>query len=218
MRTCLLLAFTLLLPAAVEGQTTGPMTAQSSDSTLLRLTRRIDAIQAQLDSLRAEVRALQPPAPVATAPIRAAPPTPFAPPARTKTSGCKSRRALPDAACTPGAVMTTNLDTICHTSTQARRNVTTGVRKAAYAAYGVLYPQPAGTIELDHLISLELGGDNTIENLWPEPATPKPGFHEKDLVEDELHRRVCSGQTTLAEAQRIISTDWLGFYQQNLQH
>ena len=216
MRRCLLLTFLLLLPTGVAGQNTGP-TALSTDSAILRLTRRIDAIQAQLDSLREELRALQPAAPVATSPTVAAPPAPFAPPARTKTAGCKSHQALPDAACTPGAVMTTNLDTICHTSTQGRRNVTAEERKAAFAAYGVHYPQPAGTTELDHLISLELGGDNTIENLWPEPATPKPGFHEKDLVEDELHRRVCSGQMTLAEAQRVISTDWLAFYRQNLQ-
>src|SRR5437588_12973817 len=32
---------------------------------------------------------------------------------------------------------------------------------AVYAGYGLAYPQPPGTYELDHLIPLELGGDNT---------------------------------------------------------
>ncbi len=217
MRMRLLPALVLLLPAAPALVVPAALEAHTPDSVVVRLNRRIDAIQAQLDSLRAELRALSPVAAVDTvAPV--VPAASFTPRARTKTSGCTSHQALPDTACTPGAVMTANLDTICNTPTAGRRNVTPEVRQAAYAAYGVHYPQPAGTIELDHLISLELGGDNTIENLWPEFALPKPGFHEKDLVENELHKRVCSGQLTLAEAQRIITTDWLTFYQQNMAH
>jgi hypothetical protein len=65
---------------------------------------------------------------------------------------------------------------------------------------------------LDHLIPLELGGDNTIENLWAEAASPKSGFHEKDLVENYLHIQVCSGAMTLDEAQKIIATDWLSVW------
>jgi polyhydroxyalkanoate synthesis regulator phasin len=41
------------------------------------------------------------------------------------------------------------------------------------------------------------------ENLWARPATPKPGFHEKDHVEDYLHKHVCSGAMTLEEAQKV---------------
>lgn len=37
------------------------------------------------------------------------------------------------------------------------------------------------------------GGSNNIANLWPEAASPKPGFHEKDQVENYLHDQVCSG-------------------------
>jgi 5-methylcytosine-specific restriction endonuclease McrA len=32
------------------------------------------------------------------------------------------------------------------------------------------YPQQHGAFEVDHLIPLELGGDNVIANLWPEAA------------------------------------------------
>ena len=113
----------------------------------------------------------------------------YTPLARSKESGCQARGPLPDSACTPGAVMTTDLDTICHTDTGPRRNVPASVHKEAFTTYGYTYPQAKGTFEVDHLIPLELGGDNVIANLWAEPATPTPGFHQKDLVENYLHKR-----------------------------
>jgi hypothetical protein len=52
----------------------------------------------------------------------------------------------------------------------------------------------------DHLISLELGGHPTDpRNLWPEPH---PRAEQVDRIENELNRKVCSGELTLAEAQR----------------
>ncbi len=52
----------------------------------------------------------------------------------------------------------------------------------------------------DHLISLELGGHPTDpRNLWPEPY---PRAAEVDQVENELNDKVCSGELTLAAAQR----------------
>jgi hypothetical protein len=52
----------------------------------------------------------------------------------------------------------------------------------------------------DHLISLELGGHPTDRrNLWPEP---RRHAEEVDRVENELNRKVCSGEITLAEGQR----------------
>jgi hypothetical protein len=63
--------------------------------------------------------------------------------------------------------------------------------------------------ELDHLVSLELGGSPTnVGNLWPELASPTPGFHEKDKVEDYLHSQVCTGKLDLATAQQEIAQDW----------
>ena len=64
----------------------------------------------------------------------------------------------------------------------------------------------------DHLISLELGGSNGIANLWPEPASPRPGFHEKDKVEDYLHQQVCNGSMSLSEAQDLIAHNWMKVY------
>lgn len=47
-------------------------------------------------------------------------------------------------------------------------------------------------------------------NLWPELYRPKPGAHEKDEVENQLHKEVCNGDITLQRAQRIIVEDWYG--------
>jgi hypothetical protein len=63
------------------------------------------------------------------------------------------------------------------------------------------------------LISLELGGSNDISNLWPEAADPTPGFHQKDQVENYLHKQVCEGKLSLKQAQQEIATDWLRVYE-----
>jgi hypothetical protein len=41
---------------------------------------------------------------------------------------------------------------------------------------------------------LEPGRSNSIRNLWPEAALPEPGFHEKDKIENDLHRQVCASK------------------------
>ena len=131
---------------------------------------------------------------------------------RTKTSGCEVRGALPDPACTPGAVLTTDSRVVCVSGYASKtRAVTTSTKNQSYAEYGIT-SHTAGEYEVDHLVSLELGGSNDIANLWPEPANPKPGFHEKDKVEDYLHGLVCSGAMTLQQAQYEIATDWVSIY------
>src|SRR5262249_31667040 len=68
--------------------------------------------------------------------------------------------------------------------------------------------------EVDHLIPLELGGSNAIKNLWPEPADPTPGFHQKDALENKLHALVCAGSLDLATAQQAIAANWYSAYVQ----
>ncbi len=93
------------------------------------------------------------------------------------------------------------------------RNVSVSTKQLVYQDYGVSYPQPKGSYEVDHFIPLELGGSNDISNLWPEPANPKPGFHEKDIVENYLHSQVCNSQESLEQAQKDITSNWYGIYQ-----
>lgn len=117
----------------------------------------------------------------------------------------------PDPACTPGTVEDTvtqnNIDsTICVTgyTTKIRppAAATDKVKRDMYAAYGL--PDSTAS-ELDHLVSLELGGSNDPRNLWVEPGSlPNP----KDTVENALHKAVCAHKVTLAAAQEAIATNW----------
>ena len=133
---------------------------------------------------------------------------------RTKTSGCVSQNALPDPACTPGAAFSdVTADQICQSGySSSVRNVTEATKNDVFAEYGIASHSP-GEYEVDHLISLELGGSNDIANLWPEPAEPRPGFHEKDKVENYLHDQVCKGAMSLKDAQYQIAHDWMSVYQ-----
>jgi hypothetical protein len=132
---------------------------------------------------------------------------------RTKTSGCVSANALPDSPCTPGAILPdATVDKICQPGySSSVRNVPDSLKNDVYAEYGIASHTP-GQYEVDHLISLELGGSNDIANLWPEPAEPRPGFHEKDKVENYLHDQVCNGKMSLQDAQYQIATNWLAVY------
>lgn len=71
--------------------------------------------------------------------------------------------------------------------------------------------------ELDHLISLQLGGHPSDErNLWPEPYAGQCGARTKDRLETYLKRQVCAKRMTLASAQREIRTDWLESYRKRI--
>lgn len=67
--------------------------------------------------------------------------------------------------------------------------------------------------EEDHVISIEICG-STIDpgNLAPEPYYAPMGAHEKDRVENYLHKQVCSGTMTLQEAQHEIVFHWMDIY------
>lgn len=139
--------------------------------------------------------------------------TTTAPPPPSPPSQCQARGSFPDRICTPGTVFATATKAkVCRRGYSATvRNVPDSVKRVAYARYGIASHAP-GQYEVDHLIALELGGSNSIRNLWPEAALPRPGFHEKDKVESYLHRQVCAGRMTLRLAQRRIATNWLGVY------
>ncbi|MFL5629079.1 MAG: HNH endonuclease [Ktedonobacteraceae bacterium] len=132
---------------------------------------------------------------------------------RTKTSGCQAHGGLPDSACTPGAIFSdaTKADVCRSGYSKSVRNVPQSEKNQVYAEYGITSHGP-GEYEVDHLVSLELGGSNDIANLWPEAASPQPGFHQKDVVENYLNSQVCSGAISLHEAQIEIATNWLAVY------
>jgi hypothetical protein len=97
--------------------------------------------------------------------------------------------------------------TICHPgytkTVRPSASVTSRFKyEVAYPAYGEPHSKKT---ELDHLVSLELGGANDAANLWPEyPPTPNP----KDTVENALHAAVCDGRVKLTAAQNAIARNW----------
>ena len=121
---------------------------------------------------------------------------------------------LPDPKCTPGAydpAITAAVLCAQGYTTKTYRppaSETTAFKyNIAYPAYGLTR---GTTTELDHLVSLELGGANDATNLWPEPpGVPNP----KDSVENALHRWVCAAsgdvaQERLTDAQKAIASNW----------
>ncbi len=141
-------------------------------------------------------------------------------PAATSTvypAHCQTRdhEELPDPVCTPGAVnpdvtQATIGRTICTVGWTATIrppvSYTNRIKQQAVAAYGAYAGPDPSSYELDHLISLELGGaPAAVANLWPEK-----GLHNaKDPVENAAKQAVCAGRLSLADAQHGIATDWI---------
>jgi hypothetical protein len=132
----------------------------------------------------------------------------------TRTSGCRVRGPLPDPACTPGAYYSgATRARVCRSGYAGQvRHVSSATKDAIYRAYGLGRHFDGANGEVDHLISLELGGSNVRANLFPEAAAPPPGSHQKDRLENRLHAEVCAGQLTLRSAQRQIAGDWVAAY------
>lgn len=133
--------------------------------------------------------------------------------ARTKTSNCKIANTMPDHACTPGAIFPDATQSqVCKSGYSASvRDVPQAEKNQIYAEYRIA-THTTGQYEVDHHISLELGGSNDIANLWPEAASPMPGFHEKDKVENFLHNKLCAGKISLTESQDLVSNHWVEVY------
>ncbi len=121
---------------------------------------------------------------------------------------------LPNPSMTPGDTLDVTSADICQSGYAHKvRNVPQSEKDQAYREYGIT-SHKAGSYEVDHLISLELGGSNSIKNLWPETYHGPWNAHIKDALENKLHDLVCGGQLSLAAAQHAISTNWIAAYQQ----
>lgn len=131
--------------------------------------------------------------------------------------------AYPNSAFTPGAteprVTQRSIGrTVCSDDYLARAQPQASfadrVMRRQMAHYNYPDANPAD-YELDELVPIELGGDpHAPSNLWPQPYSPAPGAHEKDLVERYLRQQVCSGAMSLAAAQQAILNDWVAVYEQ----
>jgi hypothetical protein len=154
-------------------------------------------------------------------PLTSSAPTAWAPSPRSKTAACVSQGGLPDPECNPGAidprVSQANIaTTICVSGYTAKVrpavSLTDRIKGQQMAAYG-LEGKRLADYELDHLVSLEVGGAPAdVANLWPEPWYGNNSAHQKDAVENYLHEQVCRGAMQLVDAQRQIATNWTAVY------
>ena len=121
---------------------------------------------------------------------------------------------LPNRKLTPGRAATITADTLCQKTfhTRDERLVTDATKQAIFAEYGITSNKPH-EYEIDHLISLELGGSNDSKNLWPQSYITKPwNAHVKDQLETRLHWMICHKQVTLKQAQHDIVANWINAY------
>jgi hypothetical protein len=125
----------------------------------------------------------------------------------------------PDPVLTPGtlnpAVTQENIDqTICHPGwSQTIRPSTSYIRRLKLTTMRAYhYPLRDWKIYImDHRVPLEVGGHPTDPlNLWTQPIIAPDGWNDalKNRLEDDLHRKVCLRQVTLAYAQSEFLQDW----------
>jgi hypothetical protein len=133
---------------------------------------------------------------------------------RTRSRGCRLG-ANPDRRCSPGAYyskLTRRVICAAGFRTGPIRNVPEAEKFAVEREYGLARRHYGRVLEIDHIVSLELGGSNAIANLFPEGANAHPGYRAKDRLENALHGLVCRGAMRLRIAQRRIATNWQRLY------
>lgn len=107
---------------------------------------------------------------------------------------------------TPGNVITRDAGDVCMRGWAGAHRDALTVKEKRYVL--TLYGLPEGTpvSEWDHLVSLELGGGNGMENIWP--MTDHAQDQRKDRLENRLHADVCAARISLPTAQREIREFW----------
>jgi hypothetical protein len=83
---------------------------------------------------------------------------------------------------------------------------------AVERGYGLPPRRYGRTLEIDHIVSLELGGSDAIANLFPEKADAHPGYRAKDRLDNALRGIVCRGAMRLRTVQWRIAANWQQLY------
>lgn len=122
--------------------------------------------------------------------------------------------AVPDT-----AIRTKDVTSICNTKTSGIRLVSKSTKKQVYKNAHISYGDRtlcSKGYEVDHRISLELGGTNDISNLQLQaycrevelsvdfPSGVLYDAHAKDKEENSLHKQICNKEITPAQAQEQI--------------
>lgn len=121
---------------------------------------------------------------------------------------------MPDSSLTPGdKLAVTKTDVCAPRYGLGVHDVPTSYKQKIFASYGLTAET---SYVIDRLISIDLGGANTIKNLWPQPTAGEWNSQLKDQLERELRRRVCNGSLDLQTAQQEIAKDWVAAYSKYL--
>lgn len=120
--------------------------------------------------------------------------------------------STPKNSLTPGETRAVTIEDVCRAPREDPAvTIPVSLKQQVFQEYGIHDTRP-NAYEVDYLITPELGGANSIRNLWPEPYSAVWNAHVKDRLEDRLHGLVCTGQVDLATAQRELSQDWIAAY------
>jgi hypothetical protein len=129
-------------------------------------------------------------------------------------SADNGQAGLPSSFLTPGDARKVTKEQICAPGYMASIKPTKdSMKEEAFSRYGLRDGQSTTDV-LDHLIPVELGGTDTVENLWPEPARGEWNATQKDALEQKLLTMVCEGTLTVKQAQTAIKKNWVQAYQQ----
>jgi hypothetical protein len=134
--------------------------------------------------------------------------------AAISVSADNGQAGLPSSFLTPGDSRKVTKEQICAPGYLASiKPTSSSTKEEAFSRYGLRDGQ-SKTDVLDHLIPVELGGTDSVENLWPEPARGEWNATQKDALEQKLLTMVCDGTLTVKQAQTAIKKNWVQAYQQ----
>ena len=110
---------------------------------------------------------------------------------------------LPNPKLTPGRVAN---------SSQDRGGVTEEMERRVFRIYQIPWRRRS-EFKVDHLIPSELGGADSIDNLWPLSLYTKPyNAQRKEMLTRYLLTSIAAGEITLPQAQKEIREDWIACF------
>jgi hypothetical protein len=114
---------------------------------------------------------------------------------------------LPDPTLTPGKVARNGQD---------RNGVTEEMERHVFQLYHIPWRRRP-EFKVDHLIPTELGGADSIDNLWPQSLSARPyNAERKELLTRRLLALIAAREMTLTQAQREIREDWISCFVEHL--
>ena len=100
-------------------------------------------------------------------------------------------------AITPGEARPITLKEVCDYAEAEviSRDIPLDMQRKVFAEWGS--KTQGNQFEVDYLITPDLGGTESIRNLWPQPYSAHWNARVKDKLEERLHELVCSGKLDL---------------------